>query len=142
MDNKLATGLGVAAALAGGSSIAATVPENPVSAPAASYADLLQPIPNAVERLAQANAEAAARPPMLIQAQYQEHHHHHHHHSADWYRQNGYVWSGLAWVLAPRGHHHHHHHSNDWYRHNGYVWSNGGWILAPRPHHHHHHNNY
>ena len=48
----------------------------------ASYADLLEPIPNAQERLKIAQAEDAARPPRLIQAQYYEHHHHHHHHNS------------------------------------------------------------
>jgi hypothetical protein len=141
MDGKVTTGIGVAAALVAGPSVASPTPNEPAVPPAASYAELLQPIPNAVERLAQSNAEAAARPAALIPVQYQDHHHHHHH-SSDWYRQNGYVWSGGAWVLRPRSHHHHHHHSNDWYRQNGYIWSGGAWVLRPTSHHHHHHNNY
>ena len=79
---------------------------------AVSYADLLEPVPHAVERL-----NAADRAARLIPVQYQQdgpqahhHHHHHHHHSRRWYRANGYVWSGGAWVLRPVNHHHHHHH--------------------------------
>ena len=87
---------------------AAQVPAVPI---AASYAELLTPIPNAVERLRAADA-AEAEAPKLIDAQYvaHYHHHHHHHHSRRWYMRNGYMWSGGAWILRPVTHHHHHHH--------------------------------
>jgi hypothetical protein len=112
MDGKTATMIG-AAALAVSPGLASAAQASAVPA-AASYADLLEPIPNAVERLKAADQEAAARPPMLIEAQYvaHHHHHHHHHHVRAWYLQHGYGWFGGRWVLHPRRHHHHHHHHN------------------------------
>jgi hypothetical protein len=112
MDRKTATMIGIAGAFAAGPALAAPTPEQPAVPAASSYADLLQPIPNAVERLKIADAQAAAQP-KLIEAQYypnQHHHHHHHHHNRRWYLRNGYSWYGGAWVLRPRAHHHHHHH--------------------------------
>lgn len=74
-------------------------------APARSYADLLEPIPNAVEALLADELSRARQPKPLVQlAQYYHHHHHHHHH--------GYF-----------EHHHHHHH------HHGYF--GGGIVVAP-----------
>jgi hypothetical protein len=83
-----------------------------------SYAELLQPIPNAVALLktademeAAARASQAGEPGAQTQlAQYWYHHHHHHHHNNYWRR---------------RYYHHHHHHHHHW-----------------RYHHHHHHHNY
>ena len=112
MDRKSATLVGAAAALAGSPALAAPAAEQARLLPvAASYAELLEPIPNAVEQLRLADAEAAAQPPRLIPAQYARHHHHHHHHhySRRWYRQHGYYWSGGGWALRPRHHHHHNH---------------------------------
>ncbi|HEY5106857.1 MAG TPA: hypothetical protein VII73_08800 [Caulobacteraceae bacterium] len=117
MRTKTATLTLAAAALATGPALAATsVAPAPATPVAASYAELLQPIPNAVERLELANAEAASAP-RLIEAQYvtpvaHHHHHHHSHHNRSWYRSHGYLWSGGAWMLRPvrRAHHHHHHH--------------------------------
>ena len=114
MDRKSATLVGAAAALAGSPALAAPAAEQARLLPvAASYAELLEPIPNAVEQLRLADAEAAAQPPRLIPAQYARHHHHHHHHhySRRWYRQHGYYWSGGGWALRPRHHHHHHNHN-------------------------------
>ena len=87
--------------------------------PAASYAELLEPVPDAFERLRADDAGQAE--PRMIQAQswsrdYADHHHHHHHHrSARWYRDNGYRWDGYRWQLrrVNRDHHHHHHHHHD-----------------------------
>jgi hypothetical protein len=119
MDHKTATIIGAAAALATGPALAGSPPAEATSTPvAASYAELLEPIPNAMERLKASDAEVAARPARLILAQYPNAHHHHHHH--------------------------HHHHSRRWYREHGYNWFNGAWILGPppRPHHHHHHHHH
>jgi hypothetical protein len=116
MDRKTATLVGAAAALASSPAFAApTTAEAPAVPVAASYAELLKPIPNAMERLRIADAEAAAKPPRLIEAQWvaHHHHHHHHHHNRRWYLQNGYYWYGGAWMLRPRHHHHHHHHHHD-----------------------------
>ena len=69
-----------AAVAAAGPAVAQASTAEPAVPVAASYSDLLQPIPNAVERLRAADAEAAQRPAKLIEAQYWYHHHHHHHH--------------------------------------------------------------
>lgn len=99
---------------------AATALERPVP-PAATYADLLEPVPNAVERLKASDAEAAARP-QVVQTQYYYHHHHHHHHHHQQYRR-GYWWGGRYYYngWGPRYRHYHHHHDH---------------------HHHHHHHGY
>jgi hypothetical protein len=104
MDKTLAALLGAVGTLAAvGPAHAAAQPiDQPVEAPAnladilhaASYADLLRPIPNAVEQLRALEQAELARPSdtarMLYEVQYHHHHHHHHHR---------YV----------RRHHHHHH---------------------------------
>jgi hypothetical protein len=108
--------MGAISAIAGAPGVAAAASGEPAVPVATSYADLLQPIPNAVERLQRSDAEAAARPAQLIEAQYapppvaHHHHHHHHHHNRRWYLRHGYSWYGGAWVLRPAHHHHHHHH--------------------------------
>ena len=108
MDKKIAGLLGAVAGLATVSSAqASTGPaQNATEGPqASSYADLLAPIPNAVELL---KADNAARAQNIELAQwnyyypyysytpypyrYYHHHHHHHHHAY--------------------AHHHHHHHHN------------------------------
>ena len=116
MDTKSAMLAGAAATVIAASAfIASPAAAEPIP-PAASYADLLQPVPNAMERLQADDArQGEAR---MIQAQYgngpyaHHHHHHHHHHyrSRRWYLNNGYVWSGGAWIVRPVAHHHHHHH--------------------------------
>lgn len=95
----------------------AAVPQEPAVPPAQSYAELLQPISNPVQKLliSDAQDEQQAR---LIPAQYavHDHHHHHHHHSHHsrrWYLSRGYYWNNGAWVLRPKRHHHHHHHHHD-----------------------------
>ena len=87
---------------------------------AKSYAELLEPIPNALAVLRAVDAAEAARSAQeaeadatVTQVQYHHHHHHnrwwrHHHHHNRWWRR------------------HHHHHHNRWGRH----------------HHHHHHRGY
>jgi hypothetical protein len=108
--------VGAAAALVTGPAVAATPPQAQPVPVARSYAELLQPIGNPVERLAAADAQAPE--PRLLEAQYVAYHHHHHHH------------------------HHHWRHSRAWYLRNGYYWNNGGWMLRPRRHHHHHHHHH
>jgi hypothetical protein len=73
MDGKVATLAGVVALVA---APALATPTAPAVPPASSYAELLQPIPNATERLQLADAQEQAGAPQLIQAQF--HHHHHH----------------------------------------------------------------
>jgi hypothetical protein len=113
MDPKTATSFGAALALSAIPALAAPAAYTPAVPVAASYAELLTPIPNAVERLKLSDAERDAQAPQLIEAQYfarRHHHHHHHHHNRRWYRSHGYYWTNGAWALRPRHHHHHHHH--------------------------------
>ncbi len=124
MDTKTVGWIGAVAALAAASPAPAALAA-PVSIDAAmkaaSYADLLTPIPNATALLQASNAEEAAKaellPPAvegdatLQDAQYYHHHHHHHfgprfggpffhHHHHGYYRR------------FYRQHHHHHHFRN------------------------------
>lgn len=106
MDKKVAGLLGAAAALTAMTAAAQATPaQNSELAPATSYRDLLDPIPNALPtlraddaRLAQRSAEEVAQ--ISVQLGHHHHHHHHHHH-------------GVVVRLGghhPRHHHHHHHH--------------------------------
>jgi hypothetical protein len=121
MKKKLILGATAVAAVTGlvGAPASAAI-DQPVRMQADSFAELLQPIPNATEQLKVADMQAERDAPKLIKAQYgqydQHHHHHHHsHHSRWWYRSHGYYWFNGAWVLRPRRmhHHHHHHHHNN-----------------------------
>jgi hypothetical protein len=106
MDKRIAGLLGAAAALTAMTAAAqANSAQNSELAPATSYRDLLDPIPNAVPvlkaddaRLSQRSAEEVAQ--VSVQLGHHHHHHHHHHH-------------GVVVRLGPhhpRHHHHHHHH--------------------------------
>jgi hypothetical protein len=122
MDGKVATLAGVVALAAAPAIAMANTPVVPV---ATSYAELLQPIPNATERLQLADAQDQARDAMLIPAQWNgnNHHHHHHHHnhySRYWYQQHGYYFYGGRWVLRPVRRYHHHHHNYHHHHHNYY----------------------
>ncbi len=104
MNRKTTILVGAAAALTAAPALAApaTSPAEPAVPAASSYSDLLQPIPNAVERLKIADMQEEAAPaPRLIQAQYNSHHHHHHHHNRGWYTSHGYVFLNGFWVLRP-----------------------------------------
>lgn len=118
MDAKIVTLATATAALAAGPALAGqgvAAPQAPAVPVAASYAELLEPIPNAVERLQVSDAQAAERPAALIPVQWRTYYdHHHHHHNRRWYMSRGYVWSGRGWVLRPRYHHHHHHHHSNY----------------------------
>ena len=116
MQRRTAGVLGAIAAIAAAPVAGATTtPANNSAVPvASSYAELLQPIPNATERLKLADAEASERPAVLIKAQYYAHHHHHHHHHYRYIRRvrPGYYWYGGRWLRNHHHHHHHHHHSH------------------------------
>ncbi|MGH6839942.1 MAG: hypothetical protein ACREDT_14315, partial [Methylocella sp.] len=114
MDKKIAGFAGAVSGLAMMTATEAARAQNVTEVLSArSYAELLQPIPNAVALLmaadamnaASAKAEAGQNPNVKL-VQYYHHHHHHHHHR--WY--------------------HHHHHR--WYHHHHHRWYH---------HHHHHH---
>ena len=108
MDKNVIGLLGGASALAliGGAGAAWAGPAAPLS-PARTYAELLDPIPNAAERLKADDQRAAS----IELAQYYHHHHHYYHHH----------------------HHHHHHHHWRWYHHHHY-W---GWHHHHHHYHHH-----
>jgi hypothetical protein len=116
MDKKIAGLLGAAAALGSFTAAQAAPPvANPAPAEilsANSFADLLEPIPNAVTLL-QIVDEAGPIPTAnenIQQVQYYYHHHHHHH---------AYRPAPRIIVVPPRyryHHHHHHHHHHSYYR--------------------------
>jgi hypothetical protein len=117
MDKKIAGLLGAVATLG----TFTTVEAAPAPAPtdvlrAKSYADLLEPIPNAAALLQAIDESAPAKPAENVQlAQFYHHHHHHHHHS--FYRHHHHSYYPRV-VVAPRyrHHHHHHHHHHSFYR--------------------------
>jgi hypothetical protein len=112
MEKKIAGLLGAMATL-GAFGVAEAAPI-PSPAPtdvlrANSFADLLEPIPNAAALL-QAVDESAPAPSAHDNIQLAQFHHHHHHHHA--YRPR-------IVVVPPRfrhHHHHHHHHHHNFYR--------------------------
>jgi hypothetical protein len=80
MERNTAMLAGVAAAAISVGWVEASAAAEPIPQ-AMSYADLLEPVPNAMERLAAADATDQVGEPHLIPAQYYHHHHHHHHQS-------------------------------------------------------------
>jgi hypothetical protein len=112
MDKKIAGLLGAVATL--GAMNAAQAAPTPAPVPtdvmrANSFADLLDPIPNAAKLLQTIDESAPVQPadPNIQLAQIvigvgRDHHHHHHHHAYRRYAPRV--------VIAPRRHHHHHHH--------------------------------
>jgi hypothetical protein len=122
MEKKIAGLLGAMATL--GAMNAAEAAPAPTPAPtdvlrANSFADLLEPIPNAASLL-QAIDESGPAPSTNENVQlaqlyvYHHHHHHHHHHGMRRY--------GPRVIVVPprygryRHHHHHHHHHHSFYR--------------------------
>jgi hypothetical protein len=123
MEKKIAGLLGAVAAL--GAVNAAQAAQAPSPAPsevmrANSFADLLEPIPNAASLLQAIDESEPAQPTdsnvqlaqLSIEVGPRRHHHHHHHH-------HGY---GRRIVVVPRfrHHHHHHHHHHGYYRRRDY----------------------
>ncbi|QQN63927.1 hypothetical protein JIR23_31315 [Bradyrhizobium diazoefficiens] len=122
MDKKIAGLLGAVAALGTFGSAQATPQATPAPSDvlqANSYADLLEPIPNAgalLQAIDEAAPATAADNVQLVQFFYHHHHHHHHHHG--FYRRRYY---DAPVVVVPRyrryyHHHHHHHHHHSFYR--------------------------
>jgi hypothetical protein len=118
MDKKIAGLLGAVATL--GACNAAQAAPAPTPAPsdvlrANSFADLLEPIPNAAAMLEAVDATAPAPSGNVEMAQLivVGHHHHHHHHA---YRR----YAPRVVIVPPRRyyhhHHHHHHHHHSFYR--------------------------
>jgi hypothetical protein len=110
MDKKIAGLLGAAAALATVSGANATEVQGNAPNPAASYRDLLNPVPNALEALKADDARLTGTPADEVKLAQDHHHHHHHHHAAP-----------RVIVVPPRHrhhhHHHHHHHHSSYYGH-------------------------
>jgi hypothetical protein len=109
LDKTLISLLGGASALAllsGSSAFAASPPDKTdMLQPARSFAELLDPIPNA-ENVLRAESErngdaiVSQEEPMVL-AQYHHHHHHHHHHHYYHHHHHHHYY-----------HHHHHHHDS------------------------------
>jgi len=98
MDKKIAGLLGAVGALASLDAAQATIAtDSTTMLKVQSYADLLNPIPNAAVTL-KAVDEAGDTSGVQVA---ENAHHHHHHHS---YRRERKI------IIAPRRHHHHHHH--------------------------------
>ncbi len=121
MEKKIAGLLGAVAALGTLAGAQATSAPSDVLK-ANSYADLLEPIPNAARTLQALEEQAAAKPAEAnVQvAQFYYHHHHHHHHGYWHHHHHHGYWRGGV-VVVPRRryhhhHHHHHHHSAYYYR--------------------------
>ena len=126
MDKKIAGLLGAVATL--GAFIAAEAAPAPSPAPtdvlrANSFAELLEPIPNAASLLQAIDESAPAQSvdENIQPAQFYHHHHHHHHHHHNGYgRYYGYDEYAPRVIIVPRRyrhhHHHHHHHHHSFYR--------------------------
>lgn len=103
MNKKVALLLGSTAALLTFNAMGQAEPAKPSTATvpsAQSYADLLAPIPNAVEMLRADNAAQALRPQARAQLAQDYHHHHHHHHHHDSFP--GAILGGIiGGALAP-----------------------------------------
>jgi hypothetical protein len=102
MEKRVAGLLGAVAAIgtlstAQAAPAPATEPANVLQA--SSYAELLQPIPNAAATLKviDERAPAASAEPRVQLAQAHHHHHHHHHRTV---------------IIRRHRHHHHHHHDH------------------------------
>ncbi len=124
MDKKIVGAIGAIAGLAtldtAAQATPAAVPAQPQGAK--SFAELLDPIPNALAALRAADAAARVTAEQTAQAQAGEvqvagYRHHHHH---------------RYW----RYHHHHHHH------HRAVIVAPGIRFGIGRPHHHHHHHHH
>jgi hypothetical protein len=125
MEKKVAGLLGAVAALgalngAQAAPVPAPNPGPPDTLKVNSYADLLEPIPNALKVLAEIEAQAPVKPweDNVKVAQFYHHHHHH-----GYYHHHHHGYGPRVIVVPPRRYYRHHHH--------GYY-----------HHHHHHHHGY
>jgi hypothetical protein len=111
MDKKIAGLIGAVATLGTFTTAEAASPPAPADLLRAnSYADLLEPIPNAMATLQAIDNSAPAPKTENVQLAQFYHHHHHHHHHHSFYRRYPRI------VVAPRYRHHHHHHHHSFYR--------------------------
>jgi hypothetical protein len=115
MDKKIVGLLGAVATL--GTFNAADAVPAPAPADilrANSFADLLEPIPNAAALLQAVDESTPAPASENVQLAQYYHHHHHHHHS--FYRHHHSYYPRVVVVPRYRRHHHHHHHHHSFYR--------------------------
>jgi hypothetical protein len=106
MDKKLVGLLGAAAALTTFGGLQSTPAQATELGSAATYRDLLDPVPDALAALKADDARLAETPAADTKlAQYDHHHHHHHHHHV--------VPRVVRHILGGHHHHHHHHHHHD-----------------------------
>ena len=88
-----------------GAAVAATAMTGATPSLAAnSFAELLEPVPNAVAALKADDARVAEQSDGRFQVAQWHHHHHHHHHR--YWRRHHHHHHHRFW----RRHHHHHHH--------------------------------
>jgi hypothetical protein len=122
MEKKIAGLLGAVATLGAFNAVQAAPTPNPTDVLRAnSFAELLEPIPNAAALL-KAVDESKPVPSAdenVQLAQFYHHHLHHHHHHHHGYYGGGYGYDAYAprVVIVPRYRHHHHHHHH---HHHGY----------------------
>jgi hypothetical protein len=112
MDKKIVGVVGAITGLASldGAAQAATPAAPSPDLNARSYAELLDPIPNALAALRAADAAAREAPAVTVmngEMQVAEHHHHHHHR---YYHHHHHHHHRVIIVRPPRIYHHHHHH--------------------------------
>lgn len=113
MADRIVALIGAAAlAAAGSASVAEAAPGPAPTLQVQSFAELLQPIPNARAVLAELDAQRPRRVAGQQVAQYYEgggyyHHHHHHHHA--------YPPPYWQYQYRHRRHHHHHHHHHQYW---------------------------
>ena len=117
MDKKLAGLLGAVATLGSfGAADAAPPPPATDILRANSYADLLEPIPNAIALLQAVDESTPAPAAENVQLAQFHHHHHHHHHSFYRHHHHSYYPRVVVTPRYRRHHHHHHHHHHSFYR--------------------------
>jgi hypothetical protein len=118
MEKKIAGLLGAVATLGTFGAVEAAPMVAPAPAEilnANSFADLLEPIPNAASLL-QVVDEAGPIPSANENVQQVQFYHHHHHHHHSQYRR---YYGEPRVIVVPRRyrhHHHHHHHHHSFYR--------------------------
>ncbi len=126
MERKIAGLLGAAAALGTlNAAQAAPAPDPSDSLKVNSYADLLEPIPNALAVLQAIEEKQPVKPwednVQLAQFYYHHHHHHgyYHHHHHGYYHHHHHGYGPRVYIRPPvrfYHHHHHHHHHHGYYR--------------------------
>jgi len=119
MDKKIAGLLGAVGALASlNTAQAAASPDSADVLKAGSYADLLEPIPDAAGKLRAVDESANTSKVQTAQLFFEHHHHHHHHHHHGYYRGEPriVVTPGYGYRRYYHHHHHHHHHHHGYYQ--------------------------